>query len=167
MITEANPAKIKELVEEVYNLKEEKRQNDIQINDLKEVSVRLQEKIDEKENHVLEYLQENNLKELEYSDIESVADGLVAAKFSRTGFSYGDEKDLISYLKKNNLDNYLKTKTTESLDKVKLKKDLKLNESLATMLGDRVGDTLTEYVVITTKPNYKTMLEHIDETTKK
>lgn len=94
---------------------------------------------------------------------------LVASYFCKSEFSYGDEKALLSKLQEMKLDNYVKvtTKTTTSLDKVALKKDLKTNNELRESLKDYVGDRSTEYVVVTTSENHEKMSKHIEESMKK
>ena len=59
------------------------------------------------------------------------------------------------------------TKTTTSLDKTVLKKDLKVDASLKEDLKDFVGDRVVEYVTVTTAENHQKMLEHIEESKKK
>ena len=93
-------------------------------------------------------------------------DGLVAQYFCKNEFSYGDEKALLSYLLAHEMNKYITTKTTQSINKKDLKKDLKEDESLKESLSDFVGDRKTEYVVVNTEELHQRMLEHIEETRK-
>jgi len=94
---------------------------------------------------------------------------LFANLFSKNEFSYGDEKALLNKLQEMRLSQYIKTvtKTTISIDKSALKKDLKVNASLKEDLKDFVGDKVVEYVTVTNAENHQKMLEHIEENTKK
>lgn len=99
--------------------------------------------------------------------VELHTNGLVAQYFAKSEFSYGDEKALLDYLIAHDMNKYVTTKTTQSLNKKDLKKDLKENASLKESLSKFVGDRKTEYVVVNTEELHQRMLEHIEEGKKK
>ena len=132
-----------------------------QLEELQAQITNLEECINDNKTLLLEVMKEDN--EVEFRLKCSDGNYLFANLFSKNEFSYGDEKALLSKLQEMNLSQYVKTvtKTTVSIDKNALKKDLKVNTSLKEDLKDFVGDRVVEYVTVTTAENHQKMLEHI------
>lgn len=115
-----------------------------------------------------ESLKNEVLTDLKTSDLLEVeVDGLFANVFHQENIGYTSDADVIKYLKDNGLNQFIKVKTTESLDKTPLKKEIKSNAELAEALGRMTVKTVTEWVVVTETENHTKMLEHIDKNTKK
>lgn len=127
----------------------------------------LEECLDCNKNLLLGSMKEDNEDEFRLK----CSDGkyLFANLFSKNEFSYNDEKALLTKLQEMKLDKYIKvtTKTTTSIDKNTLKKDLKVDASLKEDLKNFVGDRVVEYVTVTTAENHQKMLEHIEDNKKK
>lgn len=142
-------------LKEIFDLKKQKEKIDSDIASLQQESKTIDAKIEEL-NAIL-------LSELTEMEATEYAEGdFVAAKFSRQNVGYKNEADVINYLKNNLNSQYIKTKITESIDKVALKKALKSDTTLSEALDDMMYTTATEYVVVTDIENYKKMLEHIN-----
>lgn len=88
---------------------------------------------------------------------------MVFKKCERENVGYTDEKELLQYLKEHNYVKYITTKTTESLSKNPLKKDLKNLPELREELNAFILDGKTEYLVFTSEDSFAKMLEHIEE----
>lgn len=73
---------------------------------------------------------------------------------------------MLNYLKDNNYKNLITVKTTESINKNALKKELKTNENLQKALDNLTIKSITDYVVVTSKENHEKMLEHIEQNKK-
>ena len=137
-----------------------------QLEELQAQITNLEECINDNKTLLLEVMKEDN--EVEYRLKCSDGKYLFANLFSKNEFSYGDEKALLTKLQEMKLDKYIKvtTKTTTSIDKNVLKKDLKVNASLKEDLKDFVGDRVVEYVTVTNAENHQKMLEHIESSKK-
>lgn len=148
---------MEKLIQEIYALKKEIEDQTKHLEEIKTLLAEKEKTLDDLNNQLLSAMQKQGVKELS-------VDNLVASYFCKDEFSYGDEKQLLAYLKEHSLNNYIKvvTKTTESIDKTVLKKDLKNDEKLKESLKDFVGDRKVEYVVVTTVENHQKMLEHIE-----
>lgn len=145
--------RINELIKLIYNLQQEKEAQEAIINNAKEIVTGL-------DNTLTEYKTE--LLALITSDEPINNDGKVAVRMHRTSTGYKDEKAILDWLKQHLNGTYIKTKVTESLDKVAFKKGLKTNVELAEGVKDYIGASVTDYVVVTSEDNYKKMLEHIE-----
>ena len=148
-----------EKVKRVNVLKTLKDENSAKMATLKEEATNIDSELETLLKELLEEMKSQDMVEIEVED-------LVASKFAKNEFSYGDEKALLNYLLEKNMQQYVTTKTTQSINKTSLKKDLKVNQDLKESLKDFVGDRLTEYVVVTTKENHQKMLEHIEANSK-
>ena len=84
-------------------------------------------------------------------------------RFHKTTTGYSNENDVIKWLKDNDKSDLVKVKTTESLNKNELKKQLKSDTTLQEGLKPFILNGVTDYVVVTDKANYDKMLEHINE----
>ena len=149
---------LNEKIKKVYDLKMKQEEIQAKQEELKQQLSELTQEQEKLSNEILVEMKTNNVSEQD-------TDNLVAQYFSKNEFSYGDEKLLLSKLKELSLDKFIKTvtKTTTSIDKNKLKKELKADADLKETLKDYVGDRLVEYVVVTTKEKHERMLEHIEE----
>lgn len=150
---------MKNLIQEIYNLKTHKELIESQITEFKNTLTDIDEQIDEKEKVLLQRLTAENLDEVEY-------DNLVGLKQSRKNVGYTSEVDVLNVLKSSYDGKYVKTKITESIDKNALKKALKDDAELKVNLAPFVLEGVTEYVVVTTKENRERMLEHINDSKK-
>ena len=152
---------LNEKIKKVYDLKMKQEEIQAKQEELKQQLSGLTQEQEKLSNEILVEMKTNNVSEQD-------TDNLVAQYFSKNEFSYGDEKLLLSKLKELSLDKFIKTvtKTTTSIDKNNLKKELKVNVDLKESLKDYVGDRLVEYVVVTTKEKHERMLEHIEENKK-
>ena len=150
---------MKNLIQEIYNLKTRKELIETQITKLKKTLADIDEQIDEEEKVLLQRLTEENLEEIEY-------DNLVGFKQSRKNIGYTSEVDVLNILKSAYDGKYVKTKITESIDKNALKKALKDDAELKVNLEPFMLDGVTEYIVVTTKENRERMLEHINDSKK-
>lgn len=151
------------LEEKIQLVEELKTTRDAKLEEKTKLEVELGEVNTQLENLLGEILQEmlsKNTQEVHTKD------GLVAQYFCKNEFSYGDEKALLAYLLANNMNKYITTKTTQSINKKDLKKDLKEDVTLKESLSSFVGDRKTEYVVVNTEELHQRMLEHIEETRK-
>ena len=150
------------LVKNIFSKSAEVEAKQKQIEQLEKEIEELNATINDDKLNLLNHMKEEKQEVFEEGD-------LVAQSFAKNEFSYGDEKALLSKLQEMKLTQYVKvvTKTTVSIDKNALKKDLKTNNELRESLKDYVGDRSTEYVVVTTKENHQKMLEHIEEGKKK
>ena len=90
------------------------------------------------------------------------SDKLVVSVVSKSNVGYKNENEVIKYLKENYNGNYIKVKTTESLDKTALKKAIKSDSVLKESLDPMIEETKTTYAVVTDFDNYEKMLEHIE-----
>lgn len=149
---------LNEKIKKVYDLKMKQEEIQAKQEELKQQLSELTQEQEKLSNEILVEMKTNNVSEQD-------TDNLVAQYFSKNEFSYGDEKLLLSKLKELSLDKFIKTvtKTTTSIDKNNLKKELKADADLKEILKDYVGDRLVEYVVVTTKEKHERMLEHIEE----
>ena len=149
---------LNEKIKKVYDLKMKQEEIQAKQEELKQQLNDLTQEQERLSNEILVEMKTNNVSEQD-------TDNLVAQYFSKNEFSYGDEKLLLSKLKELSLDKFIKTvtKTTTSIDKNNLKKELKADADLKETLKDYVGDRLVEYVVVTTKEKHERMLEHIEE----
>ena len=152
---------LNEKIKKVYELKTKQEEIQAKQEELKQQLNELAQEQEKLSSEILVEMKTNNVSEQD-------TDNLVAQYFSKNEFSYGDEKLLLSRLQELSLDKFIKTvtKTTTSIDKNNLKKELKVNADLKETLKDYVGDRLVEYVVVTTKENHEKMLEHIDNSKK-
>lgn len=116
---------------------------------------KLEEEIDKKQKTLLTELKDNKLNEVDLGDI-------VATTFSKESTSYTSDNDVLNYLKDNKYTSLYKVKTTESIDKNALKKELKTNTKLKEGLDKFIVTNLTEWVVVTDKENNLKMKEHIE-----
>ena len=149
---------LNEKIKKVYELKTKQEEIQAKQEELKQQLNELTQEQEKLSDEILVEMKTNNV-------VEQDTDNLVAQYFSKNEFSYGDEKLLLSKLKELSLDKFIKTvtKTTTSIDKNNLKKELKADADLKETLKDYVGDRLVEYVVVTTKEKHERMLEHIEE----
>lgn len=152
---------LNEKIKKVYELKTKQEEIQAKQEELKQQLNELTQEQEKLSDEILVEMKTNNV-------VEQDTDNLVAQYFSKNEFSYGDEKVLLSKLKELSLDKFIKTvtKTTTSIDKNNLKKELKVNVELKESLKDYVGDRLVEYIVVTTKEKHERMLEHIEENKK-
>ena len=152
---------LNEKIKKVYDLKMKQEEIQAKQEELKQQLSELTQEQEKLSNEILVEMKTNNVSEQD-------TDNLVAQYFSKNEFSYGDEKLLLEKLKELSLDKFIKTvtKTTTSIDKNNLKKELKADADLKETLKDYVGDRLVEYVVVTTKEKHERMLEHIEENKK-
>ena len=147
---------LNELIKSAYELGQQKDALEAQAEEIKNNLTAVGEQIEKVKGQILTILKDSNENEVSIDD-------LFANVFRKENIGYTSDADVIKYLKENGYSKFVKVKTTESLDKNPLKKELKLNESLAKALEGYTVKTLTEYVVVTNAENHQKMLEHINE----
>ena len=151
---------IEERIKKIHELQDSIKEKENTIAELKAGVAILGNELDTLNDELLQEMISDDKKEIKVND-------LVASYFCKSEFSYGDEKALLQHLKDAGMSSYITTKTTESINKTALKKDLKTNQELKESLSEYVGDRKVEYVVVTTEENHQRMLEHIEEGRKK
>lgn len=144
-----------DLIKEIYQLKGEKEALEKNLESLKKSIADLDASISEKSDEVLAYMLENGIKEEE-------ADGIFAIKMHRSNVGYADEKAVLTILKEKFNGQYIRTKTTEALDKIPLKKAIKENKELAEALEGQTINTSADYVIVTDAANREKILEHLN-----
>ncbi len=144
------------LIKEIFELKQRKKALETEQESVKQEITTVDSEIDLKQKTLLEKMKESQTKEIDLGDI-------VATTFSKENISYTDDKDVLKYLKDNNYTSLITTKTTESINKNNLKKELKTNETLKEALDSMTVKSITEWVVVTDKENHIKMMEHIEE----
>ncbi len=146
-------------IQEAYAIKSGMEEIDKDMEKLKNNKAELQKRLDNLNAEILAEMIKNGNKEVETED------HIFANHYSRTEFTYGDEKALLKYLQEYGLDEYIncKTTTTISINKNALKKDLKIKQDLKESLKDFVGDKTTDYVVVANAETHQKMLEHIND----
>ena len=148
--------RIVELIGLTYNAQKERDQQESIIAEAKDKIASLDTDITNYKNELLELL-------TDYDPFFGADDNMLAVRMCRTATGYKDEKGLISFLRQNYNGKFVKSKVTESLDKVPLKKELKINEKLAEDLKPYIENSTVPYIVVTDQENYKKMLEHIEK----
>lgn len=143
-----------ELIELIYNAQKEKEEQDKLIETAKGKSDEINSRITILKEELFNLIQ----------DKEPHRNGkIIAVKMQKIGTGYKDEASIIKWLKENLNGQFIKSKTTESLDKNPFKKELKTNTILTEGVKDYITPTVTEYIVVTDEENYQKMLEHINE----
>lgn len=145
------------LISDIYELKELKKSLEEVVSNIKSSIASIDSKIESKEALLIELMKQFGLEK------DSEVENLIAAIFKKENIGYRNDAEVLAYLKSINRADLIKVKTTESLDKVAIKKAIKADSVLADQLADMTTKTITEYVVVTTTDNYSKMLEHIDE----
>lgn len=133
-----------------------------QIEDLKSLVELKQNSMEEAKKVLLAQMQNEKLDE--FKDEEN---NLVATVFNKTNIGYSSDIEVITKLKGTEFAKFIKIKTTESLDKNPLKKEIKTNKTLEELLKPLIVESNTTWVVVTTGENHTKMLEHIEENSKK
>ena len=144
------------LVREIYELKSKVDAKTKQIDSLTAEIEEMNKTIEEKSKQLLNAMKASNKQELEVDDIKA---GLGYVE----NISYTSDVAVIAWLKEHNYSQYIRTKTTESLDKTPLKKAIKTDTILAEGLESMTVKTKTEFTVVTSKENYEKRLQHINE----
>ena len=148
--------RIVELIGLTYNAQKERDQQEAIIAEAKSKVALLEADIANYKNELLELL-------TDYDPFYGADDNMLAVRMARTATGYKDEKGLIDFLKKNYDGKFIKSKITESLDKVPLKKELKTNAQLSKDVEPFIENSTVPYIVVTDQENYKKMLEHIEK----
>ena len=148
--------RIIELIGLTYNAQKERDQQEAIIAEAKNKVASLEADIANYKNELLELL-------TDYDPFYGADDNMLAVRMARTATGYKDEKGLIDFLKKNYEGKFIKSKVTESLDKVPLKKELKTNAQLSKDVEPFIENSTVPYIVVTDQENYKKMLEHIEK----
>lgn len=117
---------------------------------------KLDAEIDELKSNLIELMDNANSREITFNDI-------VASIFEKENVSYKDEQKVLEYLKSNGYEKFIKVKTSESIDKVPLKKALKDDAVLNNALTEMTEKSVTRYVVVCDSETHQRMLEHIEK----
>ena len=86
---------------------------------------------------------------------------ILAVRRYQKNIAYSDEPAIISWLKENGYDKFIKT--TEALDKNPLKKEMKANKFLKFGLEPYLCEKTSVSVIVTNEASYKKMLEHMEK----
>jgi len=150
---------LKNKIKDAYTLKLKIAVLESEMKKLSESKKELESYLEEINSELLKGMIEQGQEEIETDD------HIFATHYVKSEFSYGDEKELLKYLQRESLNDYIniKTTTTTSINKNALKKALKSNQELKESLKDYVGDRKTEYVVVVDAETHQKMLEHIEE----
>lgn len=148
--------KINNLMTGIYNLKKTKEEKEATAAALSTEISNLDTEIETKSAELLAEVKAAGITEYSFEN-------LFVNKFERENVGYKSEADVLKYLKENYNGQYIKVKTTESLDKNPLKAAIKADSVLAKALEDMTVKTVTEYVVVTDADNHIKMLEHIEK----
>lgn len=150
MTLQAKIIETNSLNEELETLAKQKEELEQKIKDIETM----------RDNYLVEILDEfkkNDKKEEQVGDV-------FATYFSRKEFVWLDEAGLLKQLQENNANEFIKVKTTTSIDKNALKKAFKTNEALKERYNEFYANKLIEYVVVNAGETHQRMLEHIEET---
>ena len=116
--------RIMDLIELTYNAQKERDKQEAIIAEAKDKIASLEADINSYKNELLELI-------TDYDPFIGADDNMLAVRMARKATGYKDEKGLIEFLKNNYEGKFIKSKVTESLDKVPLKKELKTNAQLS------------------------------------
>lgn len=144
---------IKDDIKEIFELQQKRDSLLSEIEVLSQSEKSLEEKITQKRQDLLLLMEKSGEKSAKF-------DGLVAAVFETKNVGYTDEKKVQEFLKEN-YSHLIRVKTTESIDKVNLKKELKTNSELSEKLSGMTSEQITKYVVVTDEEKYNEMMKHI------
>lgn len=144
-----------ELIKQIYAMRQKKEDYEKDLEQLKTLISDLDKSISNLSDQLLSQMQSANMTEY-------MSDDIVAVKFKRSNIGYTDDSLVLKYLKDNYQGQYIRTKISESLDKIALKKAIKDDSKLADDLNSMIIDKSTEYVVVTSKDSYDKMKGHID-----
>lgn len=145
-----------ELIKEIYNLKAEKAKIEEEMEKSKERLKVLTELIDERSDSLLyDMLNEN----VDYTE----NDNIVAKRMARKSIKYSNEQDILADLKENYEGKFIRTKTTETLDKMGFKKAIKNDKEFSEKMSKYICTTDEPFVVVTSKENYNLMMEHLNK----
>ena len=151
---------ILEKVTKAFNLRQEIKKLEEQAAAIKEQIAAVNAELEPIDADLLKAIKETGQDEIQF-------DNIYLNYFKKTNVGYSNEASVMTYLKENNLQKFVKTKTTETLDKAGLKKELKTNTKLKAALDPFVSESLTEYITVTSAENHGRMLEHIEAGSKK
>ena len=128
---------MEELIKQIFHLERSKKDREEELAKLKEDISNLDILIQEKKKLLLDAMKEAK-------SFEITTDDIVASYFSKENISYTSDKDVLDYLKQNNYNDLITTKTTEALNKNALKKALKTDNTLNEVLENMTIKSLTE-----------------------
>ena len=148
--------RIMDLIELTYNAQKERDKQEAIIAEAKDKIASLEADINSYKNELLELI-------TDYDPFIGADDNMLAVRMAIKATGYKDEKGLIEFLKNNYEGKFIKSKVTESLDKVPLKKELKTNAQLSKDVEPFIENSTVPYIVVTDQENYKKMLEHIEK----
>jgi phage host-nuclease inhibitor protein Gam len=140
---------LKEKINRSYELRN-------QLKNLEETKKKLEEELSVLDSELLESIKGSDKDELEF-------DGLFLNLFRRKSVAYDDEKAVLNYLKENGYSSLITIKTTESLNKNAIKKELKTNSLLNEALSSHTTEKVTEYITVTDAESHQKLFEHIEE----
>jgi hypothetical protein len=142
-----------DIIKSVYDLKQQKEKLEKQIEDLNLQVKVLDTAINNQSSVIL-----NDMKNEKRTEFK--IDDLIVSFMQKRTATFND-LDVINYLKTNNLNQFINVK--ETVAKTPLNKELKNNIQLKEALSPYMGETTTDYVVITDSIHFEKMKEHINE----
>ena len=144
-----------ELINNFYKLKEEKESIDQHIKELKQQSDSLACMLDDLRNQITSKLREQSLESF------TTDQNYIAVYSEKLSTTWVDEEQIKKQLLENGYEKFLKSKTTQSLDKNAIKKALKTDSELYKLVANSIVQEPKQSALITTVENYEKMLSEM------
>lgn len=144
-----------ELINNFYKLKEEKESIDQNIKELKQQSDSLACMLDDLRNQITGKLREQSLESF------TTDQNYIAVYSEKLSTTWVDEEQIKKQLLENGYGKFLKSKTTQSLDKNAIKKALKTDSELYKLVANSIVQEPKQSALITTVENYEKMLSEM------
>lgn len=148
---------IAELIDEIYKLKAQKESLEDNISSLKHSIEEIDSIIENYRAELLFSMLQSD-ETLFYNNDSTV----VAVKETKDKVTWKNESLILKYLSENSdYKKFIRTKITESIDKVNLKKEMKTNTELQENLKDSIIIEPSNTVMVIKKEDYERLLEEI------
>ena len=148
---------IAELIDEIYKLKAQKESLEDNISSLKHSIEEIDSIIENYRAELLSSMLQSD-ETLFYNNDSTV----VAVKETKDKITWKNESLILKYLSENSdYKKFIRTKITESIDKVNLKKEMKTNTELQENLKDSIIIEPSNTVMVIKKEDYERLLEEI------
>lgn len=148
---------IAELIDEIYKLKAQKESLEDNISSLKHSIEEIDSIIENYRAELLSSMLQSD-ETLFYNNDSTV----VAVKETKDKVTWKNESLILKYLSENSdYKKFIRTKITESIDKVNLKKEMKTNTELQENLKDSIIIEPSNTVMVIKKEDYERLLEEI------
>ena len=148
---------IAELIDEIYKLKAQKESLEDNISSLKHSIEEIDSIIENYRAELLSSMLQSD-ETLFYNNDSTV----VAVKETKDKVTWKNESLILKYLSENSdYKKFIRTKITESIDKVNLKKEMKTNTELQENLKESIIIEPSNTVMVIKKEDYERLLEEI------